>query len=337
MLNRKQFLLMLSASGTATVLSGCDQAKEDTVKTEKLNFSILTVDKSANLAKLWDPFLVDMRLQTGLDIHPFYAPDYTSLIEALRFNQVQLGWFSNVPGLEAITRADAEVFVETEYPEGFEGYRSVIIAHKDSDITADSLAKCDKTINFGMGDPKSTSGTQAPLYYYFIPKGIVPSSCFKTVIPSNHNNNILSVANKIVDAATNNTTALVELKSRQPAIHAKLKVIWESPNLPNDVVIYRRDLKPAMKEKLRSFFLAYGRGEGPEPERQKKILAGLILGGFIPSDNSHFLPIKLMQANTDLLLARQKGDRAAEAKASALVKSLEAEAAAKAKAPSAQA
>lgn len=335
MLNRKQFLLSLTAAGTSTALVACDQTKKAPLA-ETLNFSILTVDKSANLSKLWEPFLVDMRAQTGLNIKPFYAPDYTSLIEALRFNQVQIGWFSNVPGLEAINRADAEVFVETEYPEGFEGYRSVIIAHKDSDITAESLAKCDKSINFGMGDPKSTSGTQAPLYYYFIPKGIDPSSCFKTVIPSNHNNNILSVANKIVDAATNNTTALVELKSRQPAIHSQLKVIWESPNLPNDVVIYRRDLKPATKEKLRSFFLAYGRGEGAEAERQKKILAGLILGGFKPGDNSHFLPIRLMQANTDLLLAQQKGDRAAEIKAQTLIKSLEAEAAIKAKTPGAQ-
>jgi phosphonate transport system substrate-binding protein len=335
LLNRKQFLMSLTAAGTASLMSGCDQSIDMAPKTERLNFSILTVDKSANLSKLWEPFLVDMRAQTGLDIQPYYAPDYTSLIEALRFNQVQLGWFSNVPGLEAINRADAEVFVETEYPEGFEGYRSVIITHKDSDITAENLALCDKSINFGMGDPKSTSGTQAPLYYYFIPKGIEPSSCFKTVIPSNHNNNILSVANKIVDAATNNSTALVELKSRQPDIHAKLKVIWESPDLPNDVVIYRRDLKPATKEKLRSFFLAYGRGEGPEAMRQKKILAGLILGGFKPSDNSHFLPIRLMQANTDLLIARQKGDKTAEAKAKALVTSLEAEMAAKAKAPSA--
>jgi phosphonate transport system substrate-binding protein len=338
--SRKVFLKGLTAfaglTATGYALSAC--TKPDTKAPSGagvINFSILSVEKSQDLQELWTPLLDDMAQQTGLTVKPFYASDYTALIEAMRFNQVQAGWFSNVPGLEAVNRAEGEVFAETEYPVGFEGYKSIVIVNKDSKLTIDDVLKCNKSLTFGMGDAKSTSGTQAPLFYLFLPKHVDPDNCFKQVVSGNHQTNIQGVAHNLLDAATNNSTALVELKARQPETFAKVKVIWESPNLPNDVIIYRKDLDPAIKEKLRSFFLAYGRGTGAEAERQKKVLNGLIMGGFKPSDNNHFIPIRMMQASTDLMQAHQANDAAAAAKAEAEIKKIQAEKAAlDAKAPS---
>ena len=63
-----------------------------------------------SMATLWQPLLDDMAAsQTGLKVKPFFATNYTSLIEAMRFKQVQVGWFSALPALEAVSRADGEV------------------------------------------------------------------------------------------------------------------------------------------------------------------------------------------------------------------------------------
>ena len=307
--------LGLAAFGLA---SCSNKPAEDTkgVRTE-ITFAVLSVEQSQNLDKLWSPLFADMEKQTGLKVKPFYSSSYTSLIEAMRFNQVQVAWFSNASGLEAMKRADGEVFVHTTYPDGAEGYKSIIIVPVASKLTVADILKCDHKLNFGMGDVKSTSGTVAPMAYLFLPNKVDPNNCFRNVRSASHQTNIESVAAGVLDAATNNSTAMLELHDTVPEKFAKIKTIWESPTLPTDVVEYRKDLDPATKEKLRSFFLSYGTGTGPEADRQRGILAALYWGPLKPDDNSHFLPERLMEASVALQKATQGKDTAGIAKAQA--------------------
>ena len=96
----------------------------------------------------------------------------------------------------------------TVKPNGPDGYQAVIVVKKGSGITLDRLLKCDRTLNFGMGDAKSTSGTLAPMTYLFAPRGVDPNTCFKTVRSANHEANLFSVAQGLLDAATNNTASM---------------------------------------------------------------------------------------------------------------------------------
>ncbi|HWE44552.1 MAG TPA: phosphate/phosphite/phosphonate ABC transporter substrate-binding protein [Caulobacteraceae bacterium] len=293
--------LGLSLSGLA--LSGCQNG--DSNNPQVINFSILSTENSQNLEKEWAPFLSDMRKQTGLNIKPYFASDYTALIEAMRFKQVQLGWFSNLSGLEAVRRGGGEVFAHSTDPTpGVSGYNSVIIVNANSGITLDRLLTCDRSLSFGLGDARSTSGTLAPMTYLFGPRNIDPQTCFRTVRSANHQANLFSVANGVVDAATNNSTAITMLKASRPDIAAKVKVIWTSPRLPEDPVVWRKDLDPQIKEKLRSFFLSYGSAPGAEGERQRKILASLHFGRFQPADDSFLLPVREMEATEKLIAAR---------------------------------
>jgi phosphonate transport system substrate-binding protein len=122
----------------------------------EINFSILAPESASSLETSWNPILADMEKSTGLKVKPFFASNYTALIEAMRFKQTDAGWFSNLPGLEAVRRADAEVFARTVDPSGVDGYRSIIIVPASSKTTLDDLLKCGKTLNFGIGDVKST-------------------------------------------------------------------------------------------------------------------------------------------------------------------------------------
>jgi phosphonate transport system substrate-binding protein len=330
MLKRKHFILsaMAAVAGAGLLgLSSCSKPDEAAANPE-IAFSVLSVEKAQDLEKLWTPLFEDMRKETGLNIRPFYSSNYTTLIEGMRFNQVQAGWFSNAAGLEAIRRAEGEVFAHSTYPDGVEGYTSVIIVPAKSTLTAEQVLVCDKTLNFGMGDVKSTSGTLAPLTYFFLPQGKEPNTCFKNVRSASHQANIEAVAAGVIDAATNNSTALWELEETNPEKFAKIKVIWNSPVLPNDVLIYRKDLDPAAKEKLRSFFLTYGTGEGAEADRQRAVLRALYFGNFKPDDNNHFIPVRLMEATQALQQAKNAGDAAAIDKAQAAYDALKVEEAA---------
>jgi phosphonate transport system substrate-binding protein len=87
---------------------------------------------------------------------------------------------------------------------------------KGSKITLDDVLKCGKRFNFGIGDPKSTSGTLAPMAYVFTPHDIEPADCFKTVRSASHQANFLSVANGLLDVATNNTVGMVFYTRENP-------------------------------------------------------------------------------------------------------------------------
>jgi phosphonate transport system substrate-binding protein len=228
----------------------------------------------------------------------------------MRFKQVDAGWFSNLSGLEAVRRGGGEVFARTFDPTGVDGYKSVILVPASSKTTVEDLLRCDKTLSFGMGDVKSTSGTLAPKTYLFSANNIDPNKCFKTLRSANHQANMFSVANGVLDAATGNSTSLMIETRRNPDLRKKVRVIWESPPLPEDPMIVRKDLDPATKAKIRDFFLQYGEGPGPEKERERKLISQFSIGGFKPADNTHLLPVEEMEANEILEEAKRSGDAA---------------------------
>ncbi|HKP79565.1 MAG TPA: phosphate/phosphite/phosphonate ABC transporter substrate-binding protein [Phenylobacterium sp.] len=311
---------LILAAAAALALGACGKPAEKAAEggaPKELTFSILSAENQTSMEPLWAPLLADMSAQIGVKVKPYFATNYTSLVEAMRFKQVQIGWFSAAPALEAVKRADAEVLGRVVDAGGDATYKSVIIVKKGSGITLDKVLACDRTLSFGLGDTQSTSGTLAPLTYLFTPKGIEPNKCFKSVRSASHQANAFSVANGVVDVATNNTVGMVFFKRQSPELAAKVEVIWNSPPLPESSIVVRKDLDPALKEKIRQFFLTYGTGTDEKSAKQREVLKGLAYGGFRPADNSYLDPVREMEASEALAAAKRSGDKARIAKAQA--------------------
>jgi phosphonate transport system substrate-binding protein len=290
----------------------------------KIVFSILSAEGQASAGPMWEPLLDDMSKSIGVEVEPFFGSNYTVLVEAMRGNQTQVAWFSAKPAVEAIDRADAEVIARTVNKEGLDSYRSTLIVKTGSGITLDQVLACGKKYDLGIGDAQSTSGTLAPMAFLFNPRNIVPAQCFKTVRSANHQANAFAVATGVVDVATSNTVNTTFLNRQNPAIAAQLTDIWESPPIPESGILVRGDLDPALKEKIRSFFLTYGRGEGVEAERQRRVLAGLEYSQFRSADDSYLNPIREMIADQKLNEAREAGNAAAVTAAEAELQRLRA-------------
>jgi phosphonate transport system substrate-binding protein len=319
------------ALAAMTTLSACGEQPSQTTgaKPKELVFSILSAENQASMGPLWEPLLQELSGQIGISVKPFYATNYTSLIEAMRFNQVQMGWFSAQPALEATRRAEGEVLGRVMDASGQDSYTSVLIAKKGSGVTLDKVLKCDRSLNFGMGDAKSTSGTLAPMAYLFTPRNIEPAKCFKAVRSANHQSNVLSVGRGLLDVATNNSVGLLFAQRQNPELMNQVEVIWSSPPLPESSIVVRKDVDPALKEKIRQFFLTYGTGTGPQADKQREVLKGLAYGGFKPADNSYLDPVREMEAGEALATARRSGDQARIQKAEAEFRQIQAAAAQK--------
>ena len=259
---------------------------------KEINFGIISTESSVGLKSMWAPFLQDMEKKLGMKVNAFFASDYAGIIEAMRFNKIQLAWYGNKSAMEAVDRANAEIFVQTVDMSGKNGYWSLLITHKDSDIKSlNDILKNGQKYTFGNGDPNSTSGFLVPSYYVFALNNIDPAKHFKRMINSNHETNALAVANRQVDFATNNTLDMDRLSKTHPDLYRNIRVIWKSPLIPSDPIAWRKDLPEDIKSKVKAFFLSYGKSE-----QEKKVLANMHeWGSFRESDNDQLIPIRQIE------------------------------------------
>jgi phosphonate transport system substrate-binding protein len=291
------FALLLSVAAPA----GLAQAQE-------INFGVISTEASLNQKKNWEPFLAALSAATGLAAKGFYATDYAGVIEAMRFNKIQIAWFGNKSGMEAVDRSNGEVLAQVVSSDGRTGYYSHIIVNTASPYnTLDDILKCDKSLDFSIGDPNSTSGYLVPTAYIFAARNIDPKSCFKTLRNASHQANAMAVANRQVAAATNNSEDLERVEHTAPDARKSIRIIWTSPVIPLDPLVWRKDLDPAVKTKLYTFLLSYGRlGTAEEISAARAILANLVWSPFNPSSNAQLLPIRTLEASRNL--ARVQAD-----------------------------
>ncbi|ENQ0988161.1 phosphonate ABC transporter substrate-binding protein [Pseudomonas aeruginosa] len=306
----KRFSRVLAASALlAGSLAGMAHADQPVI-----NFGIISTESSQNLKSIWEPFLKDMSQQTGYQVKAFFAPDYAGIIQGMRFDKVDIAWYGNKAAMEAVDRAHGEIFAQTVAASGAPGYWSLLIANKDSKIDSleDMLANA-KSLTFGNGDPNSTSGYLVPGYYVFAKNNVDPVKAFKRTLNSSHEVNALAVANKQVDVATFNTEGMERLELTQPEKARQLKVIWKSPLIPGDPLVWRNNLSDEQKNKLRDFFFKYGANA-----EQKKVLADLQWSKFQPSDDDQLLPIRQLELFKQCTDVANNANLGAEEKAAKL-------------------
>jgi len=272
-------------------LCGVAQAEE----LKEINFGIISTEATMNLKKDWEPFLADMEKALGMKVNAFFASDYAGIIEGMRFNKVQVAWFGNKSAMEAVDRADGEIFAQTVPSTGTPGYYSHLIVHKDSPLNSlEDVLKKAADLSFGNGDPNSTSGFLVPGYYVFAKNNLDPKKIFKNMVAANHETNALSVANKQVDVATNNSENLEKLEKTHPDKRALIKVIWTSPLIPSDPLVWRKDLPEPTKTKVRDFIMNYG-VKGAKVDHEKEVLKTLLWAPFKTSTNDQLLPIRQLE------------------------------------------
>jgi phosphonate transport system substrate-binding protein len=304
-MNRRAALLLVAT--TASLWFGNAHSQP----ARELQMGFIATESSANLKTAWQPLLDDMQKATGYKITAFFAPDYAGIIEAMRFNKVQVAYMGNKSAMEAVDRSQGEVFAKVTQADGAQGYWSLMIVHKDSPLkNLDDVLKNRQNLTLGMGDTNSTSGTLVPGFYAWGQHKVDPTRDFKRSVRANHETNILAVANKQVDVATVASDGVDRMKIKQADKAAELREIWRSPLISSDPMVWRKDLDADAKKKLRDFLLAYGRDT-----REKDILKNLTLASFVASDNNQLNPIRQLELARDRTRVEADASMSAEDKA----------------------
>ena len=154
---------------------------------------------------------------------------------------------------------------------------------------------------FGNGDPNSTSGFLVPSYYVFA-KNNISVSDFKHSRNSGHEANALAAAAQQVDVATGNTENMDRLKVTAPKKFKQLKVLWKSPLIPSDPIVWRKNLSEDAKGKIYDFFMDYGT---TGDKQELATLEALQWAPFKASSDLQLLPIRQLVLFKNRIKAQQ--------------------------------
>ncbi|MBF0480141.1 MAG: phosphate/phosphite/phosphonate ABC transporter substrate-binding protein [Desulfovibrionaceae bacterium] len=275
-------------------------AAPSAVSAEGLGFGLLSVASAEAVTGYWRPLLDALGDRLGLKVEPRMYDDYAGVIWAMKSGEVQIAMLGNKSAIEAVDRAGGEVAFQAEDLGGQTQYFSHLIAGSGSQLSSveDVFSKaCELT--FGDGDINSTSGHVIPGYYLFTTRGVDPREIFKRVVQNNHENNFLGVAEGRIDVATSNNVELERYLASHPNRSKEVKIIWTSPAIPSDPIVWRADLPGELKARIKDFLLDYGRpSPGKPPARlakEKEILARMARAGFRESDNRQLAPIRIIE------------------------------------------
>lgn len=266
----------------------------------KLTFGLITPRNAELTLKSWGPFLDRMATASGVPIERVTYAAQADLVKDFLDGRLDLAWLGNAPALDIVEAGKGSVFAAMVV-QGKTAYRSVLLTHRDSSIrTLEDVHRMAGQLVYGDGDVKSTSGHIVPKYFAFVKRGInEPDRLFREVRRASHEGNAIAVARREVDVATNNTSELENYKTTRPDEARLLRVVWESPDIPESPMIWRQDLSPLIKRRISAFTLTFGARD----DEEKGILWNINkLTAFRRSSNRQLVTI----ADLEMFNARQR-------------------------------
>jgi phosphonate transport system substrate-binding protein len=242
-------LMLASAVVTGAVLA---QQPTGTAKPGILTVGFIPAEDARAMVRQSQAIMDIVAKQTGLKVDAFVGSDYNATIEALRTGHVDVALLGPFSYVLATTQAPVEAFAVTVVAKTMQpSYRSIIIARNESPISA--LAEI-KGRTFAFVDPGSTSGYMVPAAA-FITSGITPEKDFAKVMYSGgHDATIVAVAEGKVDAGSVADRIYERGCAKGLADCNKLKIVWKSDPIPNDPLLYRKNLPEDLKKKIREAF-----------------------------------------------------------------------------------
>jgi phosphonate transport system substrate-binding protein len=143
------------------------------------------------------------------------------------------------------------------------------------------IARCDaKGLRMSFADAGSTSGWLIPTHW-FKTQGIDPKAYFQYRDGASHAAQVLSVVNEQTDLATDFDRNLNSIIDRGTIKPSDVKIVWQSEALPNDPIVVRADLDPALTRKVQDIVLAI-------TEEQALTLMPKNYTGWVPATHANY-------------------------------------------------
>lgn len=277
-----------SLAGLLALGGAAAAAERSPASNAPLTIGLIATGTVEQTIENWKPLTDALAKDLQRPVQVVASKNYADIASGMKDGGMQLAWVSSRLAIELVESEQVLVFAQMVRLDGSRGYKSVLLVPKTSpiDSTAHLLGR-PGVYRFASGGTKSMSGFLVPNYFLFAKRNIVPEKHFSAITHGSHLENFLAVAEGRTDVATNNTEELPRYQAEMPEKFARVRVLWESPLIPNDPIVYRKDLPAETQQRIKKFFVAYGRT--PEEKTALNKINGL--AGFKSSSNYQLRPV----------------------------------------------
>ena len=239
----------------------------------QLTIGLLPGESAPTVIRLNEPMRAYLEKRLGIPVRLVVGANYAATGEALRFGRIDIAYLGPVTYVKQSRNVKLVPFARPTHNGVGPTFQAVIIVPADS--PAKTLADL-KGKEIAFGDPASTSGTWVP-QYQLVAAGLKPRRDFTPRILGAHDAVALAVANHRV-AAGGLSKPIYQRLIREKKIDARaVRVLTESPPIPEYMWTFRDGLDPAFREQVRKAFLTVD-----DPEALKVFRAD----AFVPASDS---------------------------------------------------
>ncbi len=219
---------------------------------EKLTIGLLPGESAPTVMRLNEPLRAYLEKRLGLPVELLVGANYAATGEALRFGRLDIAYLGPVTYILQSRRTKLEPFARPTHAEVGPTFQAVVIVPADS--PAATLADL-KGKDVAFGDPASTSGTWVPRYM-LLEAGLVSGRDYTMHALGAHDAVAMAVANHKADGGGLSMPIFKRLISEQKLDASAVRVLADSPPIPEYMWTFREGLDPAFKEEVREAFLS---------------------------------------------------------------------------------
>jgi len=248
------FSRRLACAALAAVLAGpalAQPAAPDAARPQKLVIGLLPTESAPTVMRLNEPLRAYLEARLKMPVEVVVGANYAATSEALRFGRLDIAYLGPVTYILQSQHAGLEPFARPSHSGVGPTFQATIIVPAAS--KAQSLADL-KGGEIAFGDPASTSGTWAPRWQ-LLHEGLISGRDYTLRVLGAHDAVALAVANGKVAAGGLSKPILNRLIKEGKIDPAKVRVLQDSPPIPEYIWTFRAGLDPAFKEEVRKAFL----------------------------------------------------------------------------------
>mgnify|MGYP001603149145 CR=1 FL=1 len=250
-------------------LSDTAQMEGRIENSQRIRIGIVPEQNIIAMAGRYEPLAHYLGEKLKTKVTLVYLSSYGEVCEKFVYKQLDAAFIGSFNYVLTHIKIGIEPIVRPDYA-GVSAYHGLVLVRADSSIqkVSDMQGK-----RLALVHPATFTGSLYPLYY-FKTKGILDIKNYfsKIFFTNSHENAILALLQNEADVAIVKDQVYFRMARKDPDIEKNLTVVASSEPVPTNTFCVRKELDPAMKEKLRDLLCSLDKD--PNAESVLKALGG---------------------------------------------------------------
>jgi phosphonate transport system substrate-binding protein len=273
-LNRRHITRLVAVATVAALVPFAAQAQGK--DPAKLRVALLPDENAGTIIQNAQSLKKYLETRLNKEIEIVVTTDYSSMIEAMRFGRIEIGYFGPFSYVLAKSKAPQIEPFAVGVERGQPTYQSILIATAGGPVSklADVRGK-----PFGFGDQASTSSHLAPRAHLLKKTGLDGEKDYRPVHLGTHDAVARAVQAGQVPAGALSKPIFDNLVARGTIDASKVVQLDLSPPIPNYPMVMQNNLAPALKQAIRAAFLE---------TKDKEVLKSFRVEAFAATDDAAY-------------------------------------------------